>query len=145
MPHRDFDSTGRRIWRAGALIVFAAAGCGGLSDLSLPGIPSEADLKARFETEQEYRRRYQVDSDPEAIRWLKANRIASGMTVGEVGEVLGEEGRLVIADRKFKTGNLYRRGDKVYEWGPDSDGASHYLVFREGRLVNFDPEEYRVE
>ena len=93
--------------------------------------------------EQKYREAFLVDKDPEAMRWLMANRLHSGMTVAQVGLAFGEDGEREYNDRWIKTkGGQYRTGDKAYRWGPDNLGNSMYLVFRENQLVNYDPREY---
>ena len=66
------------------------------------------------------------------------------MRVAEIGEVIGEEGERVFNDRQIKTrGGHYRATDTTYRWGPDSGGRSVYLIFRDGALLNYDPEEFR--
>lgn len=129
-------------WTALSLSILAA-GCGGPGRLDLPGTISGADRQAQFHSEAEHRRRFQDDGDPAAIRWLKAHRLRPGMSIDEVNDVFGRDGVHVVADRRFKDGgSLYHRDDVVYRWGPDADGVNHYLVFREGKLVNYEPEEF---
>jgi hypothetical protein len=88
------------------------------------------------------RRRYQVDRDPSAARWLMAHCIHRQMTVKEINNVFGEDGIRVHDDTWLKKGNGYREDDTVYRWGPDKNGRDIYLVFRGGRLINFDPKEF---
>ena len=91
-----------------------------------------------------YRERFQTDRDPDALNWLLANAIDAGMSLSEVEQVLAEEGQHVYDDRWVKTnGGYYRSGDLVYKWNPDSRGRSIYLVFREDKLVNFNPDEFK--
>ena len=92
----------------------------------------------------EHRSRFQQEGDADALRWLLANRIASGMSLFEVAEVLGSKGERVWNDHQFKVGaGRYQETDETYKWGPDSSGSSVYLVFRDGNLVNYDPRQYR--
>ena len=92
----------------------------------------------------EHRSRFQQEGDPDSLRWLLGNRIASGMSLFEVAEVLGSKGERVWNDHQFKVGaGRYQETDETYKWGPDSSGSSVYLVFREGNLVNYDPKQYR--
>ena len=64
------------------------------------------------------------------------------MSVKDISNVLGEDGVRVHDDTWLKRGTAYREDDTVYRWGPDKNGRDIYLVFREGRLINFDPKEF---
>ena len=65
------------------------------------------------------------------------------MTVAEVDDVLGEAGQREFEDRKLKAGNpAFRANDKAYRWGPDSSGRAIFLIFRDGKLLNYDPKEF---
>ena len=100
---------------------------------------SEDSAKRTLDSE---RRRYQADRDPAAARWLLAHCVHRQMTVKEINGVFGEDGIRVHDDTWLKRGNGYREDDTVYRWGPDKDGRDIYLVFRGGRLINFDPKEF---
>lgn len=101
----------------------------------------------RIEEEEslgEHRSRFQQQGDPQSFRWLLANHLASGMSLYEVEEVLGSEGERVWNDSQFKKGEgRYQESDETYKWGPDRNGTSAYLIFRDGKLVNYDPSQYR--
>ena len=98
---------------------------------------------AGFEQEEKYRHQFVTEGDSQAVRWLLINRIASGMERTEVNQVLGREGDRQFDDGWIKNnGGTFRQSDKVYKWGPDSEGQSYYLVFRDDHLVNFNPEDY---
>ena len=100
--------------------------------------------KVKNEEVAMHRRRFQQDRISADFRWLLANATRTGMTPKDVGEVLGERGEIVMNDTWIKSsGGHYRASDEVYKWGPDDKGKSVYLVFREDRLVNFDPSEFR--
>lgn len=88
------------------------------------------------------RRRYQADRSSSAARWLLAHCIHRQMTVKEINNVFGEDAVRVHDDTWLKKGNGYREDDTVYRWGPDKNGRDIYLVFRGGRLINFDPKEF---
>lgn len=104
------------------------------------GSQSAADYRA----EEQYRRKYLANRDPQALNWLLAHRIQSGMSVDDVQQVLGEEAERETNDKWIKPKQgMYRIDDEVYRFGPDHDGRSVYLAFREGRLVNFEPEEFK--
>jgi len=131
-----------------SLVAFAvccgmAIGCQALHEAGVPGILPVVNEDDRLE-EQSYREKFLREKDPEALRWLLENRIHSGMTVGDVDQIIGENGEREYKDRWIKSdgeGN-YRASDRVYRWGPDNLGRSIYLVFRDGQLVNFDPHAY---
>lgn len=120
------------------------AGCAGfnpqLSRLPLmpqPAVPSSA--KAADE-----RLRFQVDRNPQAFSYLLIHHVENGMSVAAVSEVLGEQGELFLNDREMKTnGGQYQQTDVAYKWGPDTNGRSVVLFFRDGKLVHFDADEFR--
>lgn len=126
------------------LILMPAGGCGSLNGTgmaSLDGVTREKGDIRDYETQ---RRRFLEDRDPEAMKWLLANRVRPSMTIEDVGEVFGEPGIREQADRWIKKSNgLYHEGDVIYKWGPDNDGHTVYLAFRDGHLVNFEPDEYK--
>jgi hypothetical protein len=125
------------------LVCLWTTACEGLREGSVGGLFALPDAESEQREEQHHRTSYQTDRDPDALRWLLANRITTGMMVADVNNVLGEEGQREFNDRRFKTNDgLYRIGDTVYRWGPDSSGTSLYLVFRNDRLINFEPRDY---
>lgn len=127
-----------------ALLLTSIAGCSRFGEFKLPGIETAGERNAAFEEEQQHRHAYQSEGSTKAMRWLKANRIHSGMRLRTVNETFGEDGQRVWEDAKYKSrGGHYRAGDETYKWGPDRDGNAHVLVFRDDRLVDFDPKEYR--
>ena len=99
---------------------------------------------ANREESQQHRERYQQNRDPQAMRWLLGQRIQAGMSLVEVNQVLGEQGKRRYDDRRLKThGGNYLTSDVFYQWGPDSDGKNVILGFRDGKLTNFEPRELR--
>ena len=110
----------------------------------MPDLSSMFGTNSSVRDEEEHRQKYQSNRDPAELRWLLANRISSGMTVSEVGRVIGEEGRRVYDDSWIKTGSgYYQSGDEAWKWEQDRNGQSLILVFRDGNLVNFDPTAYQ--
>ena len=69
--------------------LLTASGCETLYDAGVPGMESFVNLKARAAEEEEYRQQYQSARSPGAMQWLLANRVASGMSVAEVGKIFG--------------------------------------------------------
>lgn len=111
---------------------------GGLSQFAFP-LPNG---KQRMAEEVENRKKFVEDRDPEAMRWLLVNRIRQGMTLADVNRVLGVVGEREFTDKWIKSNRPFRAGDNVYRWGPDNNGRSVYLVFREDQLVNYDSSEF---
>jgi len=92
--------------------------------------------------EIESRQKFLVERDPESLRWLLTHRIHNEMSATEVAAILGESGERQFDDSTFKTnGGYYQTTDVGYQWGPDSNGRSIVLFFRDGKLIQFDPNE----
>jgi hypothetical protein len=126
-----------------AVVSFFVSGCGSFSARNLPDFDDMFGVKAGVRDEEQHRQSYQKSRDPEDLRWLLANRISSGMSVSEVGRIIGQEGRRLYDDTWIKKGGgYYQSGDEAWKWEQDRNGQSLILVFREGRLVNFDPGDY---
>ncbi len=128
------------------VLLLVLTGCEGGPAGNFAGLRSTSGGSSGEKTEVEYRKDYQSERDPEALSWLLANRIRQGMGVGEVNEILGQDGTREFDDRKLKAGNpAYRADDITYRWGPDSGGRAVYLLFREDKLLNFDPQQFADE
>jgi hypothetical protein len=96
--------------------------------------------------EESYRKKYVADRDPAAQRWLLSNCIETGMTYADVCRVMGETGEREEFSQKLSTGSgNYQVGDEFYVFGPNKMGTSVYLAFRNGTLVNFNPDEFQDE
>jgi hypothetical protein len=103
-----------------------------------------AKEEGRPRTEEEHRKEYIATHSRKSMRWLLAHRVNTGMSYQNVCHVLGEDGKREERDRWLKTGGVnIRIDDEVYSFGPDSDGRILYLFFRDDRLINFEPEEFR--
>ena len=95
--------------------------------------------------EERHRNDYVANHDRQALNWLLRHRIESGMSYATVCKVLGEEGVREARDEWIKTkGGSYQLGDDVYAFGPDNEGHTVYLGFREDKLVDFDPTEFKI-
>lgn len=131
-----------RFFLCGAVLSTAVAGCESFSSMS--GSLFSTGAGNLEEVEADKRERFRTSGDPEAIRWLLGRRLYTGMPLAEVSRVLGDDGEREYEDDWLKSGGgHYRADDEVYKWGPDAKGTMHYLVFRNGVLTNFDPEQYR--
>lgn len=120
-------------------ITTALSGCG--SPPVLPGFARETVSRQDIAEHQE---RFLIDGEPEALDWLLIHQVENGMTLEEVSAALGDTGERLEQDGQYKnTGGLYQTTDQGYRWGPDRKGRSVTLFFREGRLVNFDPDEIK--
>ena len=65
------------------------------------------------------------------------------MSPSEVSEMIGEEGQRIQDDGWVTNdGGSFHVGDDTFKWGPDGRGNSYFLVFRDRKLVNFDPGEF---
>ncbi|MGE3316026.1 MAG: hypothetical protein AB7O26_13005 [Planctomycetaceae bacterium] len=121
-----------------------ANGCGTLNGTGVASLDGFTREKGTIREEDTQRRRFVEERDPEAMRWLLANRVRTSMTIEDVNEVFGEPGVREYGDRWIKKSNgLYHEGDVIYKWGPDNEGQTIYLAFRDGHLVNFEPEDYK--
>lgn len=133
----------RRMLLCALVVACVTSGCGTLASLSqedlaamfMPPKVDQAELAVQ-------RSRFMEEKSPESVDWILANALRQGMTTTEVGSAFGEDGERIYDDEWLKCGNLYQRTDETYRWGPDSAGRSVYLVFRDGTLVNYDPDQY---
>lgn len=132
----------RRLNRVATLALFAAAGCGLLDQAT--GVQSTSRRQSAIrQQENERREAFLTNGDSSAIRWLLAHRVREGMKVDEVNRILGQDGERELSDGFIKTGpGNFQLDDVTLRWGPDSRGRSYFLVFREGKLVNFDHTAY---
>jgi hypothetical protein len=121
------------------------AGCESLGQQQARFASKSTDNDSSSRTLKSERQRYQVDRDPVAARWLLTHCVHTSMTVAEVNGVFGEDGTRVYNDARIKKGTDYREDDVIYRWGPDKNGRNIYLVFRNGRVYNFDPKDYDKE
>ncbi|MDB5387004.1 MAG: hypothetical protein JWM11_2650 [Planctomycetaceae bacterium] len=117
--------------------------------LRAPG--STADWFARTSKSHEreinaHREKWQSRSDGKALKWLLATQIGNGMTLDEVNAKLGDIGSREEGTQEFKTKmDGVRIDDVLYRWGPDREGEVFYLVFREGKVVNFDSKRFTTK
>ena len=132
---------------AAGLIALADIGCESPSwthSLNESFNAKDGDPASGPRTEEEHRREYVETHSRKSMRWLLGHRIRPGMSYNEVCHVLGEEGERETKDRALKTTTTnVRIDDEVYSFGPDSEGRSLYLFFRDERLINFDPADFQ--
>ena len=103
----------------------------------------QSSKAAEKKEEETQRQKYQTDRDPDAMRWLLRHRIHQGMALADVNQILGEDGeRERDAGWVKNTGGVYRHDDDVFKWGPDANGRTIYLVFRDDCLTNYDPLQF---
>lgn len=94
--------------------------------------------------EEQYREEYAATHSPKSMRWLLSHCVEMGMSYKKVCQIMKEEGAPVTGDKSVLSGGgNYRVGDEVYAFGPDTNGKTVYLVFREDRLVNYDRSEFK--
>jgi hypothetical protein len=95
-------------------------------------------------TEEEHRTDYVKTHSSKSMRWLLYHCVRQGMSYKDVSHNLAEEGERVSNDPTLKTGGAnIRIDDEVYKFGPDDQGHELYLFFRDDRLINFDPSEFK--
>ncbi len=122
---------------SGLLLMYlcVVAGCNTMLDTILP----EQDRKAGFVEEEKRREQFIEKRQGADIRWLLKNSVKNGMSKSDVNRVMGEDGEREFNDSSLLANEgLYRADDKVYRWGPDRDGNSYMLVFRDEHLINFE-------
>ncbi|MFN8856140.1 MAG: hypothetical protein ACK50P_11285 [Planctomycetaceae bacterium] len=96
------------------------------------------------EEQSRHRAAYVEHHNRSDLYWLLQNCVTTGMGVHEVAGIIGETPELETQSQWLKQAD-YRVDDKVYKFGPDNQGQSIYLLFREGRLINHNPEEYQPD
>lgn len=127
-----------------ATALLISAGCETMRESGIPGL--RADTTKKYEAnrvEQEHRDNFVVHRDHKSLYWLVANRIKNGMSLTDVEQILGESGERETDMGRLKLGGLYQTTDLIYKWGPDNEGYSVVLIFRDNHLVNFDPSGFR--
>jgi len=106
-------------------------------EMTQPRIPAEEVA--------EHRSNWVQERDAKSLNWLLEKKIRSGMSRSEVEQILGEDGEPILNSAALiKDSSGYQSTDKGYRWGPDGSGRSIYLFFRDGRLVNFQPQEFAM-
>jgi hypothetical protein len=133
-----------------ALFAFSCIGLVGCESVDNGGMKKAfaplLNRKPTAQQEEQHRMAFQESRDSKDLHWLLANRVESGMTVKQVGGVIGENGLRVHKDSWIKNrGGNYQSTDEVWKWRATRNGQAIYLVFRNGNLVNFDPAQFREE
>jgi hypothetical protein len=125
-------------------MVFAVAGCETLHNAGVPGF--EQYIKKSPEeaaATEKHRSEFLQTRSHKALYWLMANCISNGMMLNEVEAVLGEPGERETDTNRFKSDGLTQSTDLAYKWGPDTLGHTVILFFRDGRLCNFNPKDFK--
>jgi len=92
-----------------------------------------------FAESEKRREEFLIERTEESIKWLLSNRAKNGMSKGDIDRIIGEQGERVFDDTNILSGDgLYRSDDLVYSWGPNKQGHSYMLVFRDNKLINFE-------
>ncbi len=132
----------------------AVTACAGLAALTLTGCESpdwSRSLSNSFagsdqpnpRLEEQYREEYAATRSAKSMRWLFSHCVEMGMSYKQVCQIMKEEGTPVTGERHLLAGGSYRLGDDVYAFGPDTNGKTVYLVFRDDRLINYDRSEFK--
>lgn len=136
-------ATNRMLFAPLMCVTLMTGGCSSISTSRPGSFASLFDNESAEREAEAHRSRYQQSRSPVELQWLMRNCVESGMTPAEINRVIGEQGQRVYDDDWIKTrGGHYHSSDNTWKWGPDREGNSVYLVFRENRLVNFDPDEF---
>ena len=124
------------------LVVALLSGCETLEQSSLGRMLPFGAKTNHSPQATEHRQKFLNERDPDAFRWLLSHRLHNEMSVQQVEHELGESGERRNDDREYKTnGGYYQTTDVGYQWGPDRQGHTVVLFFRDGKLINFDPDE----
>jgi|GEM_PF-1674342 len=126
------------------LLLGACVSCGCASWAELESILIPTPERFSPAEVERHQRQFQIENDPAALNWLLCHQIENGMSIATVNEVIGSEGLREFDDAEMKrNGGHYQQTDVGYKWGPDRKGRSVVLFFRDGKLINFDPDEFR--
>jgi hypothetical protein len=116
--------------------MLALSGCGtaGLSGYLM----DFGQNRITFSDIEQHRAKFIRERDPASFRWLLTHTISNGMSVHEINQALGDSGERMERDQNLKANQgEYLETDVAYKWGPDREGQSVILFFREGRLIHF--------
>lgn len=123
-------------------IFLVVSGCESLQKAGVPGLEMYAKQDpAELARESKQREAFIQSNDHDGFFWLLSNRIHAGMQRTEVEQVLGQSGEPESDLRYFKKENR-QTTDSAFRWGPDNKGNSVVLFFRDGRLLDFNPDDF---
>lgn len=134
-------------WMVCSIAVFAlSSGCETMPDWNSNSAMSDMHrTEKKVDKAEAYRTRYLTKRDSKALDWILKNRLYSGMSRATVAKEFGEDGQYQESSKWLKaTGGTFRTTDEAYKWGPDENGRSVYLIFRDDVLVNFDPKDFEL-
>ena len=126
-----------------SLLSFSGMGCENFHQTGAANGWTFFNSADSLQEEEQYRELFITEGDSQAVRWLLKNRIASGLELHDVNQILGQNGVRQFDDGWIKNhGGMFFQTDRVYKWGPDSEGKTYMLVFRDDHLLNFNPDDY---
>ena len=106
-------------------VFVAVVGCQTLHNAGVPGLePYIKPDPVEVAKEQSHRENFQTHRDHKALYWLLSNRIANGMQLHEVEEILGGPGEFTTDFNSNNSDGIHHATDSSYKWGPDSSGYS---------------------
>ena len=132
-----------RILAPGLFVTILGSGCESLHNAGVPGL--ERYVKAdpvKLKKAQSQRDQFVENRDHKALYWLLSNTVQTGMRLGEVEQALGEPGEFEPDTSRYNSDGVYQTTDTAYRWGPDNQGYSAILFFRDGYVVNFNPKDF---
>lgn len=117
-------------------------GCETLHNAGVPGL--EMYVKpdpAVVEAGRNHREKFSAERNHESLYWLVAHNVKNTMSLREVEAAIGEPGEYMTETGRMRSEGV-QATDSAFAWGPDSEGHSVILFFRDGHLTNFDPNDY---
>lgn len=139
-------SNRRRIERTAVLVLsifVTTLGCQTLHNAGVPGMePYLKQDPEKLAEERSHRDNFAIHRDHESFYWLLSHKVANAMSRSEVEDVFGEAGEYTTDYKRLKSDGLIQTTDSAYRWGPDNKGYSAVLFFRDGRVINYDRNDY---
>lgn len=133
-----------RLVTLGVITMIGGIGCGAMHNAGVPGLEMYVKKDpAEVQHDQDQREKFMLNQDHKALFWLIGHRLENGLLLSEVEEILGVPGEFTSDVDYGKSDGLHQVTDTAYKWGPDNCGQSVILFFRDGRLSNFNPKDYR--
>lgn len=127
-----------------ALSVCLCMGCSPLHALKFPTKKVLPDPKeAERREEQQHRAKYQATRSSKEFQWLQEHRLENGMTLETVNHLLGQKGKRIDgAGENPADSDAAHKHDGAYRYGPDDQGHTLQLTFKNGRVVDYvNPKE----
>lgn len=127
------------------LVALAAVlGCQTLHNAGVPGLEDYVKPDpVQVEMARSNRDKFAIDRDHKALYWLLSKKVSNGMKLAEVEDVLGSPGEEASEFKGANSDGIHQTTDSAFKWGPDSEGCSVVIWFRDGHVCNFNPKDYR--